>query len=427
MNGKRLNVIVCDDDVDAAREWGDTINSVPEIDVSARESTLEELSDSLEILLERQQTARTKKGASDGNESLFDNADIVFLDYDMLDISNGSYITGQELAYLVRCYSPCGIVVVMNEGEFASPAFELRLETPVDHFADLRISSASLGNPGLWSSEFIGFRPWSWPILPLEAISFTERIEVVELNLDEPVLEVLQMGDFGDWLSQRAVEALVNRRPLAELHSITFRDIAMPGTTLGIRPKDIVDESLIPRVAAARVSRWLKSLVLPAQDPLIDAPHLVSRFSSLLGDGRTLSDWNRTAAVTSDLAALGLGDTPVSDSTFDLTPWSDRALWPWLDISNDPAIPEVAAPWEYDAAALVFLEDLSQFSDRKGALAFASQVPSMQDIRYVFSDKTPVGERLLEHEKERASSYGVDWDSCNPAHVSRSPRLLLAE
>ena len=428
MSQKKLDIVVCDDDAQATSEWVSVIRRLLGEDADVKAPLPAELSDSLDVLIQRQRALREKSTPSMEDRSIFDEADIVFLDYDLLDVATDSYITGQELAYLVRCYSPCGLIVVMNEGEVAgSPIFELRLETPIDHFADLRISSTHLGNPGLWSDNFIGYRPWAWPILPHEVVSFAARVKTVGKHLDKPVLETLKLNDLSDWLSQRAVEALMNKGPLEKLQAVTFRDIVATGSTLGIRPKDVLDDSQIPRVSAARISRWLKSLVLPAQDPFIDAPHLVSRFPSLVRRENDTSDWNMTATLTSDPTELGLDYTPVSDSVIDLDPWSDRALWSWSSVGNNPAIAEVSNPWGHEPPPVVFLEDLSRFIERDAALAFASQVPSMQDLRFVLAAAAPEAKRLLAEEEDRAKTNGVEWAQCDPTRVSRSPRILLAE
>ena len=424
---KKLSVVVCDDNTDAASEWAGVIRDLLGEKAEVEAPSLTELSESLEVLIQRQRILREPGTPSMEDPSIFDEADIIFLDYDLLDVTTKSYITGQELAYLVRCYSPCGLIVVMNEGEVGGPTFELRLETPIDHFADLRISSTHLGNPGLWSDDFIGYRPWAWPILPREVESFHARVEIVRERLDKPVLETLKLNDLGGWLSQRAVEALGNRGSLEKLEEVTFRDVVEAESTLGIRPKDVLDDLQIPRVGAARISRWLKSLVLPAQDPFIDAPHLVSRFPSLLRRDDDTSGWNRTVKLTSDPTELGLHHDRVRNSLIDMGPWSDRALWSWSSVSKNPNIPEVKAPWGHRPPTVVFLEDLSRFIERDAALAFASQVTSMQDLRFVLATATSGAERLLEDERERAKANGVEWRPCDPTHVSRSPRILLAE
>ncbi len=427
MSQEKLNIVVCDDDTVAMSEWVRVLEGLLGDDANVKAPSRTELRASLDILTRRQRTLRETGTSSVEEPSIFDESDIIFLDYDLLDVDEDNYITGQELAYLVRCYSLSGLIVVMNEGEVGSPTFELRLETPIDHFADLRISSTHLGNPGLWSNDFIGYRPWAWPILPNEITLFAARVKIVKERLDEPVLKTLGLEDLSDWLSQRAVEALVNRSSLNKLKAVTFRDVIAAGSILGIRPKDVLDESQLPRVGAARISRWLKSLVLPAQEPFIDAPHLVSRFSSLLRGESDISNWNRTATLTSDVTKLGLHNTLISDSTIDLGPWSDRAVWLWPNVGEDQAIPEVSDPWGHEPPPMVFLEDLSQFIEKGGALAFASQVPSMQDIRYVLATMTPRAEGLLAEERERAKAKGVEWKPCDPTLVSQTPRVLLAE
>lgn len=427
MRQEKLNIIICDDDAEATSEWVSVLEDLLADTAEVRAPSRAELSAALNALTRRQRDVRETGTLSIEVGSIFDEADIVFLDYDLLDVDTDSYVTGQELAYLARCYSTCGLIVVMNEGEIGTPTFELRLETPIDHFADLRISSMHLGNPGLWTSDFIGYRPWAWPILPYELRLFDARIEIVRRCLDEPILKTLGLEDLPDWLSQRAVEALVNRRSLEELQSITFRDVIGAGRILGIRPKDVLAETQLPRIGAARISHWLKNLVLPAQEPFIDAPHLVSRFSSLVGGETDISDWNRTAMLTSELTKLGLDSTVVSDSVVDLGPWSDRAVWLWSGVGEDRAIPEVSNPWGHEPPPVVFLEDLSQFVEKGAALAFASQVPSMQDIRFVLATTTRPAERLLTEERERARAKGVEWRPCDPTIVSRTPRVLLAE
>lgn len=427
MTSEKLNIVVCDDDAVATSAWVSAIESRLGDRADIKAPAPNDLVDSLGVLTKRQRTLREPGASSMDRDCIFDVADIAFLDYDLLDVATGSYITGQELAYLVRCYSPCGLIVVMNEGEFVNPTFDLRLETPIDHFADLRISSVHLGNPGLWSDEFIGYRPWAWPILPQEVAAFEARVDIVRERLDEPVLEILQLNDVSDWFSRRAVEALSNKGSTKDVQSVTVRDIVEAGSTLGIRPKDVLDDSQVSRVGAARINRWLESLVLPAQEPLIDAPHLVSRFSSLVGSESDILDWNRTAVPTFDVVRLGLNDALLSDSVIDLRPWSDRALWSWLSVSDNAKIPEVSDPWSHEPPPVVFLEDLSRFVERDAARAFTSQVASMQDVRFVFATSTPQAKRLLAEERERTKAGNVDWIACDPSLVSQSPRMLLAE
>ena len=425
MTTEKLKIVVCDDERAAASDWCSAIEGLLGDGADICAPTPTEINASLGVLAAKRRALR-ETGEEPEGESVFDGADIVFLDYDLVGVHEDSYITGQELAYLVRCYSPCGTIVVMNEGDLSSPTFELRLETSVNHFADLRISSEHIGNPGLWRHAFIGYRPWAWPVLPNEAAAFVARTKLVEEHLDKPVLGTLGLSDISSWLSQRAVEALVSSAK-PDLLDITFRDVVAADTDLGIRPRDVLAKSQVARVAAARVTQWLRGLVLPAQDPLIDAPHLVSRFASLIEHAEDISRWSRAASLGADLEALGLNGTPVAESMIDLRPWTDRALWSWTSVRENADIPEVNDPWGQPIPPFVFVEDLSRFVEEDAAQAFASQVSSMHDIRFVIAPRRPQAQDLINGDRKRAESEQVEWSACDPNAVSYAPANLLAE
>ena len=424
MNREQLNILVCDDNPEAASNWARAIRQcVGETRVTIETPTPDELRGSLDVLADRQREARGTD-MSPWEPTAFDTADIAFLDYDLLTSDQTKDLTGHELAYRVRCYSECGVIAVMNEQFGGSPTFDLRLEPSVSHFADLRVSSDHLGNPGLWTDEYIGFRPWSWPALSQEAAAFEERVALAAQLLDTSVVETLKLGDFSDWLSRNAIAALVGRSD-AEAGAVTFRDVVAAGSPLGVWHKDALRDSQVPRVAAARVTHWLRNLVLPAQEPYIDAPHLVARFPSLLGNASDLSVWDRTAKLTFDLAELGLAQSPVASSAINIPPWSDRPLWHWPDVREERSIPEVSDPWGQPVLPVVFLEDMSRFATEDASRSFASQVPSLQDIRFVLD--VEAAEALVAGEQERAATRGVPWAACDPTRVKYSPPNLLAE
>ena len=305
--------------------------------------------------------------------------------------------------------------------------FDLRLQESINHFADLRIAAEHLGNPGLWSDDFIGYRPWAWPVLPRDSLAFSERIRLATKHLDEPVLPVLKMEDDADWLSQDAVAALApgGKDP----REVTFREVAASGSAMGTRGKDELDEVQVARMAAAGVSRWLRSLVLPAQDPFVDAPHLIARFPSLIGSPSTeICTRDRTAKVTLDLELLGLDQSAVADLVIsDLSPWFDRALWRWTDVSELKDIPEVTDPWGQERASVVFLEDLSRFAPVEAAQAFAARVPTTRSIRFVVDANSLWATDFLRAERERSEHAGLEWAACDVAGIVYAPANLLAE
>jgi hypothetical protein len=140
---------------------------------------------------------------------------------------------------------------------------------------------------------------------------------------------------------------------------------------------------MIARIAAARLSKWLEREVLPGQDVLTDAPHLVSRFPSLLkGDPSEQDSWNRTAAFgTPD--QLGIRDEVIEKLEYKQNYWLSRAAWFWKDVTNVSRIPEVSEPWEKRPPKFVFAEDASRFYPEKDCREFLASVESPFVRRFV--------------------------------------------
>src|SRR6202011_5086852 len=73
-----------------------------------------DFAEAIVVLERRRREARDGQGTA-SEASLFDEADIVFLDYDLVRLADvearvaGSE-SGELVAYLARCYSRCGII-----------------------------------------------------------------------------------------------------------------------------------------------------------------------------------------------------------------------------------------------------------------------------------------------------------------------------
>ena len=106
-----------------------------------------------------------------------DNASIFIIDYDLLssqeegeekneEFFTGS-LTGEIVAYLVRCFSKCKLIIGLNQ--YGNNPFDLTLRGDLDSFADLNLGGDQLDNPNLWMGDWQDseqeFRPWSWPNL----------------------------------------------------------------------------------------------------------------------------------------------------------------------------------------------------------------------------------------------------------------------
>jgi hypothetical protein len=167
----------------------------------------------------------------------------------------------------------------------------------------------------------------------------------------------------------------LSRNQLAWLSSGTAPDevtvmSVIQGGRLGFKPSDQPwDEGGIERVAAARLSKWLERLVLPGQNILIDAPHLVSRFPSLA----VVEHWDETTRLGPD-ASTGLNDERLSAHRFTANTWLSRPAWLWPTVSEDRSIDEVRDPFSPVKLTEFFTEDSSVFRDPSWCRPFAADV-----------------------------------------------------
>lgn len=145
------------------------------------------------------------------------------------------------------------------------------------------------------------------------------------------------------------------------------------------------DVKVISRVSAARVSKFIERFLLPGQDILVDAPHLVSRFPSLLSiESRKPSDWNNLATLTNDDDCAILSSL-LREHRAQRFHWFSRPVWFWPRIAEDSRIPEVKNPWEAKQAPYVFCEDDSRFRKEADCREFVADTESPFSRRFVKS------------------------------------------
>jgi hypothetical protein len=149
---------------------------------------------------------------------------------------------------------------------------------------------------------------------------------------------------------------------------------------------DELDEGTIEsvsRVVTARLSKWLEWQVLPEMDILVDAPHLVSRFPSLLkGDHASIEVWNATA-VRHSVEVPNLKTNLLQEFRFVKAHWLSHPVWYWRKVMQDENIPDVREPWSIEFVPFVFCEDISSFVLEKEAKPFRAAVESPFAARYV--------------------------------------------
>lgn len=336
--------------------------------------TSQQFEDEIDLLRRRQ---RQSKGEMPLGKSILDKASVFVIEYDLFGAPGGKgLLTGERVSYLARCFSKCEFIIGVNQ--FGVNSFDLTLRGHPESYADLNVGSEQLDNVGLWSDEKKGFRPWYWPVVPASVESFEQRAQDVREHIDEPISKVLALGDVMKAIPRSALQFL-GKAP----HECTFRDFVFRSGN-GLKERDTNSgANVVASIAAARISKWLKRLVLPGQDILVDAPHLVYRYPSLLqGDREEIDTWNQTTPF--DLTrSRSLDWRRISDFKFGKRHWVSRDTWYWRGLSSCQDIEEVSSPWEREEVDLRFCEDTSSFHREKDCAEFVIDSDSPYNRRFI--------------------------------------------
>lgn len=342
---------------------------------------------SIEELSQRQLSFRNKGKLNSKGSTLIDEADILVVDFDLVDSTVGQLVTGESIAYLARCFSTCGLIVGLNLPPNRNNGFDLTLRGHPESFADINIGSAQLSNSKLWGSEDKDeeFHPWYWFTLPSYLKNFDAKIKDLERSLKTPIAEIIGFPT-SKFLNSipRTIGQFIGKNPSK---TTPYEFVVQSGN--GLRPKDfgkaakkgLNDDvvSVVSRVAASRLSKWIERLVLPGQDILVDAPHLVSRYPSLLkGNSDDINNWNKTTAVKG-------GNIKENVKQFKLSKdhWFSRPVWLWDSVREYEGILEVKEPWKIKQVEWVFCEDTSGFYNKEHVKEFQAEVDSPYNRRYI--------------------------------------------
>ncbi len=315
---------------------------------------------SMESLNKRQIALRNQgKWNEDETPTILDDTSIFVIDFDLVKYKD-PFLTGEAVAYLARCFTRCGLIVGVNQ--YRGIEFDLTLKGHLGSFADLNVTEKGLGNPNLWGNRDRKeeFRPWYWPILPNYQKDFEQKVEDVEENLDSRICEALGFpSELFDMLP-RSISQFIGPNPV----ETTFRKFVEESGN-GIRSKDAVktNDNVLTRIGAARISKWLERLVLPELDILVDAPHLVARYPSLMtGDIENIETWNKTTQLTNH-TELGLRTELIESFRLKKDYWLSRPVWFWDKLRECEKIDEVREPWKTVRPDWVFCEDMSLFCE----------------------------------------------------------------
>jgi hypothetical protein len=337
--------------------------------------SVEQFADDLRVLLDR---AKNDGQAKNERATCFDTAAVLFVDYRLIDLKLEGFFTGELVAYLARCFSNCGLIVGVNQ--FGERVFDLSLCGHPESFADINIGAADIENIGLWQNEWTEFRPWHWPLISQAVAALEDRVkELTDLNAS--VFEFLGLKEAQVSGLPRSVLEFVTHRAATEAFETTIREFIIESGN-GLNRKERTTEAFERRVAAARIGKWIERFLLGGQNTLVDAPHLVTRFPSLLSGSLDINTLNATANFRPS-QRLPLKYKLISKHEYNRSSWISRPAWFWESLKEDNDIDEVRDPWNRTDVPFRFCEDISRFAPPAECKEFVANLPTPFTRRYV--------------------------------------------
>ncbi len=390
MKTTKLKIAVFDDEEQTRGLFQKKItDTVPHEQYEVIVFTPKVFNEELEKIRERQKNFRangTWKGTKPS--SILDDTSILILDYDLFEAN--PFLKASEIAYLTRCFTTCGLIIVINEA--GHNPFDLTLKGQLHSFADLHIGQDQLSSPFLWgvkqpkNSNKIpkDYYPWQWPDLLSYYHSFDARIkDVLSAHKQKQSIEDTLGFDKGtfDLMSRNISQFIGDNASNATFETFVMSEGGLEFKDRQFKKNIHVDPSIIARIGAARIAKWLEYSVLSEQDILVDAPHLVSRLPGLLsGDPKKIASWNNiTLRGTTNIT--GIKTKPIKSLQFPKLFWASRPLWFWRKVMEDKEIEHVREPWKIEYPEWVFCEDASAFSTKHQE--FVSKVQSTYSRRYL--------------------------------------------
>ena len=290
-------------------------------------------------------------------------ADLSFVDFDLRGADvEGGLITGERVAQLLRLSVPTGPIVSLDRRLMRT--FDLNHRRPTITNADLMLRWEDLGVRSLWGGKPSDYDPWYWPNLVELASNYSKRVDFVAAHYDRSIVSALEVPD-----EIRATLPGDDARLALDFRTATFDQV-----TKASLPKNpsFVTEGCRHRISASVVGSWLQSTVLPPQDVLIDAPHLVRHCPSLLRGGQGAGNLAKLVTKRVD-AKVPLDSNKLKSHRFKHGVWVDRPVW-WLSgVLNDHEIKDIAEPWTKPTLRLEFAEDESRFVRRQSLSPYESE------------------------------------------------------
>lgn len=321
-----------------------------------------------------------------------DGIDILILDNELREFFQdiGVLTSADEVAYMARCFSTCKLILIVNR---TTPnPFDLTGNASYlgqfEAFSDLEIGQAQLSSKALWGTGDDVFHPWYWFVLPKWLAEFDRRLQDAKTALRDnaAILSFFGLEDVKEWLPRRVLQTLgdgqeytIGEFVLTSSFVLGPRDRATLGNFKLDEPSI---ENLAP-IVAARLWKWLEVQVLPELDILVDAPHLVMRFPSLLeGEHSDFGTWNAVAVRHFDHIP-NMKMELLEAHRFSREHWLSRPAWYWRKVMNEDAIPDAREPWNIEYVPLAFCEDTSLFALEEEAKSYRAAVDSPFGSRYI--------------------------------------------
>ena len=392
---KKQRILICDDDIVTSERWKEKLLGLGEVARLFDVITCSPSSISKEITILANRRLEIRKGDSqiERNDSVFDDLDVLVVDYDLQDQDPRS---GREIAYLARCFSSCGLVITINE--HGDNPFDLTLNGYTDSFADLNIGSQQLFNLGLWTNGWDAFRPWGWPLVPQAIENFRSRAVELTDKLDRPIFEFLGLYENEQYLNKSLTAFL--SIPKKSVSAVTFREFVFNSeSALAFRDRSSAQRLLDVQqaaIAAARISHWLERLILPSQHILVDAPHLLSRHPSLRKSKSATEMALNKAAHLRNVSELGMNEKILESHRFAKVNWLSREAWFWPSLSKDKEIPAISNPFNEETLNLRFCEDASRYLKTEETREFSSDVNSQFVRRYLVDPVSCKNKKLVQ-------------------------------
>src|ERR1700730_17799907 len=107
----KQRIVICEDDPKRASRWATKLSAVTEVARSFEiiVPSRTQIEEAVRGLQNRRRQMRDG-GRHDKGTVIFDEADLLVVDYDLLGLDSSQVDTGERVAYLARCYSNCGYI-----------------------------------------------------------------------------------------------------------------------------------------------------------------------------------------------------------------------------------------------------------------------------------------------------------------------------